>query len=223
MIYFRVRLRFRKRDDIRWISHHDLVRTFERWLRRAGLPLRRSEGFHPKPKLSFPSALALGIAALDEVLEFELTEPLDLAELRQRLDRTALPGLEAAEILTVSRADAKPQLQRVAYSTTSDIADPHSWTAARPILDGGESDPRREGGLDYWIICDDQRAYLFLTSLNGKMWRLWTRLEDFPRGFDHCELALEAKIFEASHTYRLKDQDQYLTIIEENGRRYYKA
>jgi hypothetical protein len=55
------------------------------------------------------------------------------------------------------------------------------------------------------------------------MWRLWTRLEDFPRGFDHCELALEAKIFEASHTYRLKDQDQYLTIIEENGRRYYKA
>ncbi len=55
------------------------------------------------------------------------------------------------------------------------------------------------------------------------MWRLWTNLEDFPRGFGHCELALEAKIFEASHTYRLKGQDQYLTIIEENGRRYYKA
>jgi radical SAM-linked protein len=115
MIYFRVRLRFRKRDDIRWISHHDLVRTFERWLRRAGLPLRRSEGFHPKPKLSFPSALALGIAALDEVLEFELTEPLELVELRRRLERTALPGLEAAEILSVSRADAKPQIQRVTY------------------------------------------------------------------------------------------------------------
>jgi hypothetical protein len=111
----------------------------------------------------------------------------------------------------------------VAYSTTSNIADPDSWTQARPILDGGEADPRREGGLDYWIICDERRAYLFLTSLNGKMWRLWTRLEDFPQGFDHCELALEAKIFEASHTYRLKGQDKYLTIVEENGRRYYKA
>lgn len=111
----------------------------------------------------------------------------------------------------------------VAYSTTADIADPSSWTQAMPILDGGEKDPRAVGGLDYWIICDDQRAYLFLTSLDGKMWRLWTRLDDFPRGFDPCELALEAKIFEASHTYKLKGMDKYLTIVEENGRRYYKA
>ncbi|MDT8301932.1 MAG: non-reducing end alpha-L-arabinofuranosidase family hydrolase [Sedimentisphaerales bacterium] len=111
----------------------------------------------------------------------------------------------------------------VAYSTTKNIADPHSWTQAMPILDGGENDPREVGGLDYWIICDKQRAYLFLTSLNGKMWRLWTSLEDFPQGFDHCELALEAEIFEASHTYKLKGMDKYLTIIEANGRRYYKA
>ncbi|MHC4533886.1 MAG: non-reducing end alpha-L-arabinofuranosidase family hydrolase [Planctomycetota bacterium] len=111
----------------------------------------------------------------------------------------------------------------VAYSTTEDIADPNSWTRAMPILNGGKKDPRRVGGLDYWIICDNKRAYLFLTSLNGKMWRLWTRLKEFPRGFDHCELALEAKIFEASHTYKLKGMDKYLTVIEENGRRYYKA
>lgn len=111
----------------------------------------------------------------------------------------------------------------VAYSTTTDVAAPDSWTKARPILDGGEKDPRKEGGLDYWIICDDHRAYLFLTSLNGKMWRLRTSLGEFPNGFDHCELALEAKIFEASHTYRIKGLGKYLTIVEENGRRYYKA
>ena len=111
----------------------------------------------------------------------------------------------------------------VAYSTTADIADPHSWTQARAILDGGEDDPRTVGGLDYWIICDDDRAYLFLTNLNGKMWRLSTKLEDFPKGFDNCKLALQAKIFEASHTYKIKGSDKYLTVIEENGRRYYKA
>jgi hypothetical protein len=111
----------------------------------------------------------------------------------------------------------------VAYSTTDNVADPASWTPARPILDGGKDDPRTVGGLDYWIICDEERAYLFLTSLDGKMWRLWTPLREFPLGFGHCELALEAKIFEASHTYKLKGRDQYLTIIEENGRRYYKA
>lgn len=111
----------------------------------------------------------------------------------------------------------------VAYSTTDDITDPHSWTKARPMLDGGEDDPREVGGLDYWIICDDERAFLFLTGINGKMWRLWTRLADFPDGFDHCELALQAAVFEASHTYRLEGMDKYLTIIEEDGRRYYKA
>ena len=111
----------------------------------------------------------------------------------------------------------------VAYSTTSTISIPSSWTQARPILDGGANDPREVGGLDYWIICDEERAYLFLTSLNGKMWRLWTDLEDFPHGFGYCELALRAKVFEASHTYRLKGTDKYLTVIEENGRRYYKA
>lgn len=111
----------------------------------------------------------------------------------------------------------------VAYSTTTTIDDPMSWTHAQPILDGGASDRRQEGGLDYWIICDDQRAYLFFTSLNGKLWRMWTKLEDFPKNFDHCELALQGSFFEASHTYRLKGIGQYLTIIEENGHRYYKA
>jgi len=111
----------------------------------------------------------------------------------------------------------------VACSTTADIADPKSWTKAQPILDCGPGDPRQEGGLDYWIICDGRRAYLFFTSLNGKLWRLWTNLEDFPKGFGHCELALQGPFFEASHTYRLVGMDQYLTIVEENGRRYYKA
>lgn len=111
----------------------------------------------------------------------------------------------------------------VAYSTTATIADPLSWTQAQPMLAGGADDPRQEGGLDYWIICDEKRAYLFFTSLNGKLWRLWTKLDEFPKGFGHCELALRGAFFEASHTYRLKGVGQYLTIIEENGKRYYKA
>ena len=111
----------------------------------------------------------------------------------------------------------------VAYSTTSDIADPQSWTKAQPMLDGGADDPRKVGGLDYWIICDATRAYLFYTSLNGTMWRLWTPIEKFPHGLDHCQVALRARIFEASHTYKLKGMNKFLTIVEQNGRRFYKA
>ncbi len=111
----------------------------------------------------------------------------------------------------------------VAYSTTKDIADPTSWTPARPMLDGGEADPRTVGGLDYWIICDEENAFLFFTSLNGKMWRMKTPVGQFPSGFDHCEVALQAEIFEASHTYRVKGSEYYLTFIEQKGQRYFKA
>ena len=114
---------------------------------------------------------------------------------------------------------------QIAYSTTTDIADPTSWTKGKLFMPTDESDVRTEGGLDFWVICDDQRAYVFFTSLNGKMWRMWTTRKDFPLGWRDCELALTGDIFEASHTYRLKGLDKYLTIIEANpgGRRYYKA
>jgi hypothetical protein len=52
------------------------------------------------------------------------------------------------------------------------------------MLDGGEKHPREIGGLDYWIICDASKVYLFLTSLNGKRWRMSTSLVDLPQGFN---------------------------------------
>ena len=117
------------------------------------------------------------------------------------------------------------KFMHVAYSTTEDITRPESWSKADWVFPREESDPRKEGGLDYWMICDQERAYFFYTNLNGKMWRLWTELKDFPRGFGHPEVALEADVFEASHTYRLKGLNKYLTVIEagQAGRRYYKA
>ena len=80
--------------------------------------------------------------------------------------------------------------------------------------------------IDFWVICDDARAHLFFTSNDGRMWRSQTRLADFPGGWDAPRVALEGDVFEASHTYRLRGLDKYLTLIEavgEGGRRYYKA
>lgn len=119
--------------------------------------------------------------------------------------------------------EIKPSKMWVAYSTTTDLADPNSWTKAKPMLDGGANDPRKQGGLDYWIICDQENAFLFFTSLNGKMWRLQTELANFPNGFHNCQVAYQGDVFEASHTYRLKGQHKYLTIIEQKGKRYFKA
>ena len=85
MVRQRVRIRFRKQGDLRFVGHRDLVRSLERLFRRAGLALGMSQGFHPKPKMSFPSALAVGIEGLDEVMELELAEPQSAEELLSRL------------------------------------------------------------------------------------------------------------------------------------------
>lgn len=100
----RFRIRFAKTGLLRWIGHRDLQRLWERLLRRAALPLSMSEGFHPKPRISFPSALALGAEGLDEVVEIELSAPMDARELRQRLVDDNQPGLAIGEVRHVARA-----------------------------------------------------------------------------------------------------------------------
>jgi radical SAM-linked protein len=114
----RVRLRFRKQGDLRWISHHDLMRTVERLLRRAGLRLGMSQGFHPKARLTFPSALALGVEGWDEVLEFELAEPLDAGQLAARLAAEAPAGLTMTSVQCLPPGAAKARVRRMTYRIT---------------------------------------------------------------------------------------------------------
>lgn len=72
MNIFSYRIRFTKMGKVRFLSHHDLMRMFERALRRSGLPLRFTSGFHPHPIMAFPLALGVGLESVDEVMEFEL-------------------------------------------------------------------------------------------------------------------------------------------------------
>ncbi len=94
----RFRVRFAKTGLLRWIGHRDLQRLWERMLRRCDVQLSMSEGFHPKPRIGFPSALALGFEGLDEVVEIELAQTMSAAELRQRLDNDRQPGLEIVDV-----------------------------------------------------------------------------------------------------------------------------
>lgn len=116
----------------------------------------------------------------------------------------------------------KPLLQP-AFSTTENIDDPMSWTS--PTLLFREQPENINTWIDFWIICDDAKAHLFFTSLDGRMFRAETDLDTFPHGWDRPRVALKADIFEASHTYRLKGLDRYLTVVEAQagGRRYYKT
>jgi len=96
------RIRFRKGGDLRLLSHHDLMRTFERMLRRAGLPFRSTEGFHPQPRMVFALSLSLGAVGLEEVVELELTEELPPETVLSRLAAEAPPGLDLLAIRRVA-------------------------------------------------------------------------------------------------------------------------
>lgn len=99
----RFRIRFAKTGLLRWIGHRDLQRLWERLLRRADLRLSMSAGFSPKPRINFPSALALGVEGLDEVVEIELAQRIDAQELRQRLVADGQPGLQIGSVALVAR------------------------------------------------------------------------------------------------------------------------
>jgi radical SAM-linked protein len=115
MVRQRVRIRFCKNGDLRLIGHRDLVRTMERVFRRAKLRLGMSEGFHPKPRMSFPSALALGIAGRNEVMELELADDNSDAEILDRLSNATVPGLQFLRVEHIPQGIKKAQLRSSSY------------------------------------------------------------------------------------------------------------
>lgn len=106
----KVRLRFAKRGDLRLASHHDVMRCLERMVRRASIPVAASQGFSPRPKIVFALAMGLGIEGRREVVDFELTEPMEPAELLERLAAVSFPGFVwlEAEALAPSASAPKP-------------------------------------------------------------------------------------------------------------------
>jgi len=101
----------------------------ERLFRRAGLRPAMSQGFHPKPRMSFPSALALGIEGLDEVMELELAAPAAADDLLARLRQHALPGLDFPSAELLPPGAGKGRLRSATYevripaSRRADLAD----------------------------------------------------------------------------------------------------
>ena len=111
----RVRVRFAKRGDLRLISHRDMVRAFERLFRRVGVSLAMSQGFHPRPLMTFPDALSLGIAAEDEVMDSTLAEQVEPEAFRTLLSDKCPPGLIIHDVQLLGAQDRKAKIHRVVY------------------------------------------------------------------------------------------------------------
>ena len=125
-------------------------------------------------------------------------------------------------IYQIIEPSRKPSLQP-AFSTTTEIDKPESWS--KPTLLFSTAPRNVTQWIDFWITCDNKKAHLFFTSMDGKMWHSETDIEKFPDGWKEPTVVLRGDIFEASHTYKVKGENIYLTIVEAQnaGRRYYKA
>ena len=88
------RLLFEKTGSAIWMSHLDLMRLFQRAFKRAGLPLKHTQGYNPRPSVSIALPLSVGVDSVCELLDFELdglSIPCD--EITERLNKTLVSGV----------------------------------------------------------------------------------------------------------------------------------
>ena len=120
----RLRIRFAKIGRVRWTSHRDVARMWERALRRAELPLAYTEGFSPRPQLSFGLALPTGCESLAEYLDVVLddarpeTAAVDLDGLPAGLSGLLPEGIDVEAAALVERRDGSLQQQVTSCSWT---------------------------------------------------------------------------------------------------------
>ena len=94
----RLRVTFGRGEPIKYISHLDLARTWERALRRAGVPLAYSQGFNPRPKITFAAALPVGVTGQREIMDLILERPVMPLTFAQRLAPHLPSGLKVVSV-----------------------------------------------------------------------------------------------------------------------------
>lgn len=142
----RVRLIYAKGEAVKFISHQDEFRLWERTLRRADLPLLYKQGFNPQPHMQFASPLGVGFTGDAEPLDITLSPPVPLDELQQRIAAKLPPGvtLHSAQEVPL-KADA---LQRLLIGADYSIL----IYAAPGELEGAELEQRIAAFLDETTI-----------------------------------------------------------------------
>lgn len=97
-----MRSRFYKKGDMVFISHLDLIRVFERAIRRADIPVAYTQGFNPHPIMAFATALGVGIASEGEYIDIQLSDDMDSGLFMSRLNSVLPDGLKIIKSKKIS-------------------------------------------------------------------------------------------------------------------------
>jgi radical SAM-linked protein len=168
----RVRITFTKQNALRYIGHLDLHRLWERAMRRAGLPISYSQGFHPQPKISLAAALPLGFSSRNEVLDVRLNEDVATEDISARLTDNLPPDIK---VLDVQEVDERlPAMQTLVLSAAYDVH------LTEPV-DGSELKRRVEALMQTESLIRERRGKTYdlrpliemlsiITQADGKAW-----------------------------------------------------
>jgi len=109
-----------------------------------------------------------------------------------------------------------------AYSTTTNISDPNSWSRKRSLLAGEPNN-----SLDFWVICDDANCYLFFSRDDGNLYMSKTSVGNFPNfsGYTTVMSGSQNVLFEAANVYKVQGTNEYLLLVEgwQSGPRFFRA
>lgn len=107
----KLRVRYTKRGRLRFSSSRDFQRALERALRRAGVPMAFSAGFHPHPKISYANAASTGTASEAEYVEISVTERVDPESVRVALDEALPDGIDILEVVEAAGGGLAERLE----------------------------------------------------------------------------------------------------------------
>ncbi len=116
----RLRVRFCRGEEIKFISHLDVMRLWQRAIHRTGIPLAYSEGYNPRPRISLASPLAVGVTSEAELMDVFCTRWVSPHFFTAALSQQLPPGIILRQVLPVSLTlpSLQAQLRHAEYSVT---------------------------------------------------------------------------------------------------------
>jgi len=193
----RLRITFAKGEALKYISHLDLARTWERVFRRAGLSVAYSQGFNPRPRFQIAAALPVGVTGGAEQLDVWLIELLVPEDVLSRL-RPSLPsGLEVLDVREADLRAASLQSQMRAADYRAVIYSPESVEAIRirvQALLEAPALPRRRQHKGAWQTYDLRPLVQSVVVERGQVGEhiLTMRLQASPEGAGRPDAVLDA-------------------------------
>jgi radical SAM-linked protein len=130
----RLRIRYAKRGRLRFTSHRDFSRAFERAIFRARVPMAYSSGFNPHPRISYAGAAPTGSASEAEYLEIGLAEVVDPAAVRALLEEALPDGLDVVEVVESGGGSLADLLQASRWLVDLDVAPEAAEAAVATFL-----------------------------------------------------------------------------------------